>query len=120
MSFVRDFPMVASEYNVSEVYKWADDKEFDDENEERMHMNAAALMILRQYLTERVLSIVMVGQPKLAATVYRALDTIFLTNDSKTKVQVTRELYGCEMGLGESVVDFLARLNALVEESLAI
>ena len=83
VQFVRDFPIVASAIGVSKVYKWRDDKEIDDEKEEKC--NNTALMILRQYLTERVLSVVMVGQPKLAVTVYRAVETIFITNDARTK-----------------------------------
>ena len=84
MSFVRDFPVVAAAYGIADALTWADDKTFDTEKEEQI--NTLAMLIIRQYVTERVLNIIMVGRPQLEGTVYRSLDTIFLTNDSVTKV----------------------------------
>ena len=56
---MRDFPIVVSAYGIGEVLQWRDDKEIDNEKEERL--NTLALLVWRQY----------VGQPALAATVYR-------------------------------------------------
>ena len=94
--FLRDFLVVASAFGVANVYghDWDDGKELSEEEEQK---NTLALLVLRQYLTERVLNVIMVGQPRLASTVYKTLKTIFLCNDARTKVQVTKELHGCEM-----------------------
>ena len=114
--FLTDFPVVASAFGVANVYQhdWDDGKELSEEEEQK---NTLALLVLRQYLTERVLNVIMVGQPRLASTVYKTLKTIFLCNDARTKVQVTKELHGCEMGVGESLVDFIGRINGLMEEA---
>jgi len=114
--FLREFPIVASAFGVTAVYEW----EFEDNvdlDEEREKKNTLALLVLRQYLTDKVLKIIMVGKPRLACTVYKALSTIFFSSDARTKVQVTRELQRCEMGVGESLQDFLARINGLMEEA---
>ena len=60
---------------------------------------------------------IMVGKPKLASTIYALLNTIFLASDARTQTQVTRELQQCEMGIGESLTDFIARINGLMEEA---
>ena len=114
--FLKDFSVVGKAFGVEAVYKW----ELDDEtelNEDQEEKNTLALLVLRQYITERVLKIITVGRPKLASTIFRNLDTIFLANDARTKVQVSRELQSCEMGIGESLVDFIARINGLMEEA---
>ena len=74
--FLRDFPVVASAFGVANVYQhdWDDGKELSEEEEQK---NTLALLVLRQYLTERVLNVIMVGQPRLASTVYKTLKTIF-------------------------------------------
>jgi hypothetical protein len=114
--FLREFPVVASAFGVTTVYHWEypDDAELDEEREKK---NTLALLVLRQYLTDKVLKIIMVDNPRLACTVYRALSTMFFSTDARTKVQVTRELQRCEMGVGESLQDFLARINGLIEEA---
>ena len=47
------------------------------------------------------------------------LKTLFLASDERTIVQVNRESHGCtcEMGLGESLVDCLACITALIDEA---
>jgi hypothetical protein len=49
--------------------------------------------------------------------IYKVLDAVFLKSDIRTKAQVGRELSMCEMALGESLQDFIARINDLMEES---
>jgi hypothetical protein len=105
---------VAKAYGVAEVYSWADTKELTPEEEQK---DNTAFLLLRQYLTERVLKIVMVGQPECASTIYKVLKTVFLSTDARTSLQVDRELSMCEMSLGEALQDFIARLNDLMEES---
>jgi hypothetical protein len=105
---------VAKAYGVAEVYNWAEDKELTPEEEQK---DNTVFLLLRQYLTERVLKIVMVGNPERASTIYKVLKTVFLSTDARTSLQVDRELSMCEMTLGESLQDFIARLNDLMEES---
>jgi hypothetical protein len=112
--FNRDFPVVAASYGVTEVYKWPKGKVMTEEEELK---NNAALLVLREYLSDKILKIVSVGQPKMASVVYGTLSRIFLTTDAKTTVHVNRELHSCEMALGESLTDFVARINDLMEES---
>ena len=111
--FNRDFPVVAASYGVAEVYKWPAEKEMTEEEELK---NNAALLVLREYLSDKILKIVLVGQPKMASMVYGTLRKNFLTNDARTKVHVNRELHSCEMALGEFLTDFVARINGLMEE----
>ena len=117
MVFVRDFPVVAAYYGITDAITWDDDKRIIITDDKEELVNNVAMMVIRQYVNEKVLNIIMVGRPTLAATVYRSLSTIFLTNDAVTKVHVARELYSCEMRLGDSLVDFLAKINGLMEES---
>ena len=65
--FNRDFPVVAASYGVAEVYKWPVEKEMTEEEELK---NNAALLVLREYLSDKILKIVLVGQPKMASMVY--------------------------------------------------
>jgi len=113
-AFERDFKVVAAAYGVTAVYEWPKEK---DMTVEEGRKNTIAMLVLRNYLTEKVLKILLVGQPVLASTVYNTLKTIFLTNDARTKVHVNRDLHSCEMALGESMTDFVARVNNLMEES---
>jgi hypothetical protein len=108
--------VVGKAFGVEGVYKWdlEDDAELTVDQEEK---NTLALLVLRQYLTERVQKVITAGKPRLASTIFKNLDTIFLANDAQTKVQVSRELQSCEMGIGETLVDFLARINGLMEEA---
>ena len=64
MAFMRDFPVVASAFGVAALYHkdWEDAKDLDEDEEKR---NTLALLVLRQYLTERVLSVITVGRPRL-------------------------------------------------------
>lgn len=112
LMFLRDFPIVATEFGVNEVNLWDEDKELD---EEKLRKNNKALLILRQYITERILSVITVGRPTWASTVYRNLREMFLSSDTRTKVQIQRELH-LQNGDGKSLVDFLARINTLIEE----
>ena len=113
--FNRDFlPHVAKAYGVNAVFGWDDDKELTEEEEK---MDNLAFLVLRQYLTDRVLKIITVGNPTRASAVFKALTTIYLTNDVRSSVQIGRELASCEMALGEALPDFLARINDLMEES---
>ena len=93
--FKRDFlPHVAKAYGVADVFAWEEDKVLTAEEELR---DNTAFLVLRQYLTDRVLKIVMVGQPKRASSVFNVLSAVFLTNDARTSLQVGRELSMCEM-----------------------
>ena len=113
-TFIREFiPVVAKAYGIAAVYEWAEDKALDDEEE---RLDNLAGLVLRQYLSDRVLKIVTVGQPKRTSSVYKVLKTIYLTSDLRTSVQVNMELTACQMAIGESLTDFVARINALVEE----
>ena len=113
--FIREFPVVASAFGVTQIYRW-DKQEGDELSEEEEKKNTLAVLVLRNYLSERVLKVIMVGKPKLASTIYALLNTIFLASDARTQTQVTRELQQCEMGIGESLTDFIARINGLMEE----
>jgi hypothetical protein len=113
-AFMRDFPTVIAAYGLGRVYQWDEDLELDEESQKK---NTLAILVLRQYLTDKVLKIVMVNQPQRASTIYKSLHNIFLTHDARTKVQVNRELQLCEMGLGESMDDFVARINDLMNEA---
>ena len=107
--FNRDFlPCVAKTYGVKDVYSWDEDKVLTEEEERKDNV---ASLVLRQYLTDRILKIVMIGQPTRASSIYKVLDTVFLKSDIRTKAQVSRELALCEMALGESLQDFVARLR---------
>jgi hypothetical protein len=112
--FSRDFPVVAAAYGVAAVYKWEDEREMTEEEEMK---NSAAMLVLREYLTERVLKVVLVNHPKQASTVYRTLRTIYLANDARTKVHVNRDLHMCEMAMDEDLTEFVSRINGLMEES---
>ena len=54
--FERDFPTVTAAYGVTEVYKWPSDKHMTEEEERK---NNIAMLVLREYLTEKVLKIVL-------------------------------------------------------------
>jgi hypothetical protein len=114
--FSRDFPVVAAAYGVAAVYEWRGGREMTEEEEIK---NSAAMLVQREYLTERFLKVVLVNQPKQASTLYRALRTIYmyLANDARTEVPVNRDLHMCEMALGEDWTKFVAQINGLMEES---
>jgi hypothetical protein len=111
--FLRDFPFVASYFGVMEAYEWEADMELD---REQTRTNSYAVAVLRQYLTEDVLQVIMVGNPTRASVLYASLKKMFLARDARTMVQVQRDLNSCEMKLGESLVMFLSRINALLNE----
>ena len=111
--FKREFPFAAEYYGVSEAFKWPEGKEL---SEKEQRLNVMALAILRSYITEDVLHVIMVGEEDRASTLMRALETIFLANDARTKLQVQRELLGCDMRVGESLMTFLGRINKLIHE----
>jgi hypothetical protein len=113
--FNRDFlSCVATAYGVREAYFWDEKKTL---SEEEARKDTVAMLVLRQYLTDKVLQIVMINQPERASTVYRVLEVVFLKSDIRTKAQVNRELAMCEMALGEGLQQFIARINGLMEES---
>jgi hypothetical protein len=115
--FNRDFLCcVATTYRVREAYSWDEEKELSEVEERK---DTVASLVLRQYLTDKVLQIVMIGQPRRVSSIFKVLETVFLKSDIRTKAQVSRELSMCEMemAMGESLQDFIARINALMEES---
>jgi hypothetical protein len=62
--------VVFSAFGVTVVYKWeyADDADLDEDWEKK---NTLAMLVLRQYLMEKVMKIIMVGDPRLACTIYK-------------------------------------------------
>jgi hypothetical protein len=93
--FLRDFPLVSKFFGVAEAYLWREDQELDAEQD---RLNTYAMAVLRQYLSENVLSVITVQQPKRAATLYRNLEKMFLQNNARSKIQVQKEISACEMG----------------------
>ena len=67
--FLADFPVVEKAFGVAAVYRW-ELREGDQLTEDQEEKNTLALLVLRQYLTERVLKVITVGKPKLASAVY--------------------------------------------------
>ena len=63
--FIREFPVVASAFGVTQIYHW-DKQEGDELSKEEEKRNTLAVLVLRNYLSERVLKVIMVGKPKLA------------------------------------------------------
>jgi hypothetical protein len=113
--FNRDFlSCVATAYGVRDAYLWDEDKELRPDEERK---DTVASLVLRQYLSDKVLKMVMIGQPTRASSIYKVLDAVFLKSDIRTKAQVSRELSMCDMAMGETLQDFIARLNDLMEES---
>jgi urease accessory protein UreF len=84
------------------------------EKEQRRNVNAMA--ILRQYLTDDVLQVLIVGDMSRASSMYNSLKKMFLFQDARTNLQVQRELHACEMKMGESVMVFLGGINRLINE----
>jgi hypothetical protein len=110
--FIRDFlPLVARRMQVEDAYKWPEEKELEEEEHKQ---NTLAIALLRMYVSENVLRVITVGSPNRASTLYRNLEVIFLQRDSRTKVQIQREISACEMRVGEGLVDFLGRINTLL------
>ena len=62
--FMRDFPLVAKFFGVAEVFLWDDDKRLEPEED---RLNTVALTVLRQYVSESVLMVIMVGNPGRAS-----------------------------------------------------
>jgi hypothetical protein len=96
--FNRDFlNCVATAYGVRDAFFWGEEKRLTADEERK---DVVASLVLRGYLTDKVLKIVMVGQPRRASSIYKVLDAVFLRSDIRTKAQVGRELSMCEMALG--------------------
>jgi hypothetical protein len=111
--FLQDFALVAAYFKVAEPYEWEADRELT--GKERL-MDVRATVVLRQYLCDDVLQVVMLGRGERASVLYGRLKEMFLTYDARTKVQVQRELQVCDMKLGETLVGFLGRINKLFNE----
>jgi hypothetical protein len=115
--FMREFPFVAEYFGVTEAFDWEDDQELDDAGKRK---NVLALAVLRQYISEDVLQIITEGEVTRASVLMKALRKMFLTQDARTKLQVERELLGCDMKLGEGLVPFLGRINKLINELITM
>ena len=59
--FLRDFPLVSKFFGVEDVFRWDVDQRLDEEGEKR---NTVGVTVLRQYVSEDVLSVISVGQPQ--------------------------------------------------------
>ena len=52
--FTRDFPMVAKAYGVSEAFRWPESRVLTVRED---YLNTRAMVVLRRYLSERVLTV---------------------------------------------------------------
>ena len=113
--FDRDFPLVAAHYGIQDVLNWDPDTAITKEDD--VKLNNVAMAVLRQYLSDEVLQVVLVDRPTNASAVFSNLKIMFLGHDNRTKVQNQQLLSACEQGRNESLVTFLSRINSLLEES---
>ena len=113
--FLREFPVAAEFFGVTEAYEWDSNKELS-ENEQRK--NANAITVLRQYFTEDVIQVITTGTVTRASVLYDTLHKMFLPRNARSKLQVQRELLSCDMRVGESLIVFLGRIKSLSNELL--
>ena len=106
--FIREFPFVAEYYGISEAYTWDDEAELDEAGKRKIVL---ALDVLRQYISDDVLQIILEGEVTRASVLMKALDKVFLAKDARTKMQVEKNLFNCDMKIGGGLVTFLGRLK---------
>jgi hypothetical protein len=111
--FIRDFPVVAKAFGVQEAYEWDPTQQLTPEQEE---LDNRAILVLRHYLTEDILQVLSFKKIGRAAAMMQSLRSVFLANNARTRVQVQKEMHTCEQRLGESLMEFLARVSSLLSE----
>ena len=115
--FLREFPIAADFFDVAEAFEWESDKELSG-NEQRK--NVQAMAVLRRYVTDDVLQVITTGKATRAAAMYRTLKQVFIPANARTKLHVQRELLGCDMRAGESLIAFLGRIKSLINEMIGL
>jgi hypothetical protein len=115
--FLREFPVVMEHYGISPAFTWEDDKEL---NEAEQRMNTNAMTVLRRYVTEDIVNVITTGRATRASVMYKSLRRLFMPCNARTKLDITREIMGCEMRMGESVVGYFGRIKALINELLEL
>jgi hypothetical protein len=111
--FVKNFPLVAAFFKVAEVYEWEPSRALGDAEKE---LDARAMVVLRQYVSEDVFEVISVGAADRASLLYSNLKQMFLRNDARVKLQIHSELHGATMRPGETILSFIGRLSALMNE----
>lgn len=115
--FLREFPVVMEFYGIGPAFSWEDDKEL---NEAEQRMNTNAMTVLRRYVTEDIVNVITTGRATRASMMYKSLRRLFMPCNARTKLDITREIHGCKMKMGESVVMYFGRIKALINELLEL
>ena len=115
--FLREFPVVAEFYGVSEAFDWEEDRELSGKEQVK---NVHAMTVLCQYVTPDVLQVIQTGKATRASAMLSTLKEIFMPANARTKLQVHTDLLACNMRMGESLVTFLGRIKCYINEYLAL